>query len=231
METFLIITGIASLIGGLAIIYYIVRWIVRRPYKKYFNIIWKRSSALKAKNVMGGRATYVRGYRDFYKHRDTDNEIESRIKNGQHALVIGNPLAGKTRAVYQALKRLKKAVDVLIPNLVEFETADFKIPAQFPLKRNRVIVIDDLDKFAVLKNFSHVFQQFGDSEATLIATCRSGDNYDLICKKMETELQIFGKPVEISKIGRDEAIEVAQKSEKTLPKTFDGNIGSIFMPI
>lgn len=203
-----------------------------RKLKAYYEVMWKKSSALKPREVLGIRGRSKYGFHEYYHQRQEDQSIKERIEDDQNVLVIGNPLAGKSRAIYQALNTLKKPCNVTIPKLVDIDAEDFRVPLRFSLWRKTILVLDDLDKFLDQQNFMYLFREFAKRNTIIIASCRSGPEYEKLCRTMERELaSIFGDPMEISKISKEEGQEVARKTGRKLPRTFDGNIGSIFLEL
>jgi len=204
----------------------------REKFKKYYETVWKKSSRLTPEEVLGIRGKKEFGFNKLYFRRPEDEQIEQRLASGDHVLVIGNPLAGKTRAIYQALKNSKKKYDVTIFKRPDTYTSlDIYIPKRFTFWRKQVLVLDDINKFAGIQGFTYLLNEFLKRNDIILATCRSGPEYEKVRNLLERELEWFGKPVEIPKVEREEAKQVAQKIGKTLPGTFDGNIGSIFVDI
>jgi tetratricopeptide (TPR) repeat protein len=149
-----------------------------------------------------------------------------------NVLIIGNPLAGKTRAMYELLKHSKRKYDVTILKRPDtFTSLDFHIPLRFTFWRKRVLVLDDVDKFAGIQGFTYLLNEYFKHNVIILATCRSGIEYEKLCASIEREMALFGDPIELSKVTRDTAEDVAQQVGKDVPETFDGNIGSIFVPI
>ena len=62
---------------------------------------------------MGERGSPKTGFRDYYSSRPEDERILAKIENRENVLIVGPPLVGKTRAAYQAFKRLSKPHDVI----------------------------------------------------------------------------------------------------------------------
>lgn len=205
---------------------------VRKINRKYFEIIWKKSSDLESKDILGLRGEEEYGFNEYYKQRQQDHVIKSTIEKGEDILITGNPLAGKTRAVYNALKNLEEPVDIIAPRVVNIEYSDFKIPKRIFTKRSGVLILDDIDKFAEKENFFHLIREFYTKDYTIIATCRSGSPYDRFKSKAERENHPpFKKEVYIPKPGKTFCRKVAKETVGELPSTFDGNVGSIFLPL
>ena len=112
-------------------------------------------------------------------------------------LVVGNPLAGKTRAILRALKSLKKRACVLVPGLVDIRPEEFVIPGAVETFSNPIVVLDDIDKFAARQNFDYMFGEFKKKDMTIVATCRSGDEFERFCKGNERIVETFKEPIEI----------------------------------
>ena len=204
----------------------------RHKLKAQYEVIWRKSSYLKPAQVLGIRGHEKHGFHHYYHPRQHDTLIINRIQKGQNVLVIGNPLAGKTRSVYQALLGLNKPHAVIVPNLRDVNTEDFRIPLRFRWRRKKILLLDDIDKFFDYQNFMYLLQQFIRKGVIVVATCRSGPEYQKVCTKMERELStVFGNPIEVAEISENDAKEVTKQTSRKLPDTFDGNIGSIFLQL
>jgi tetratricopeptide (TPR) repeat protein len=207
---------------------------INEGLKPYYDVVWKKSSSLRPQDVLGQlRGRPEGGFFKYYYGRETDKHIQDKIDNGENVLVVGSPLAGKSRAVYQALITLKKPQDVLIPRLVDINPESFRIPFHFKIWRRRVVFLDDIDKFTDIQNFNYLVQEILITKnISMIATCRFGPEYDKLSLKMESDLSlIFGNPINISKISRKEGGEISKKIGLDMPSEFDGNIGSIFIKL
>ena len=204
-----------------------------KRFKPYYNVVWKKSSSLRPDEVLGLRGQSKHGFDKYYHLRENDEYIRKKIETCENVLVVGSPLAGKSRAIYQALITLENPQDVLIPKLVDINPESFQIPFHFKVWRKRVIVLDDIDKFTDVQNFNHLVQEIlNEKDIIVVASCRSGPEYDKLCRKMESKLSvIFGDPVEIAKISREKGGEISREIGIDLPSEFDGNIGSIFIKL
>ncbi|MCD6451897.1 MAG: tetratricopeptide repeat protein [Acidobacteria bacterium] len=198
--------------------------------KKYYKVVWKKGSELKPEEILEQRGNKERyGFNEYYHKRECDELIKDKIINNQNVLITGNPLAGKTRSIYQALLELKSH-KVLIPEVGDIKPEDFLIP---PLRGKGVLFLDDLNKFVGKQNFEYLISEFLKRKIPIIATCRSGPEYEQIWKKLEEKLSLtFGDPIEIPKVSREEGEKIAKETGKDeLPESFDGTIGSIFLPL
>ena len=203
-----------------------------KKLKAYYEIKSKRSSSLKPEEALGIRGDPKFGFHPYYYQRKEDEVIRKKIENNENALIIGNPLVGKSRAIYQALTSLKEPRGVIIPRVVDINPEDFLVPLRFGSWREAILLLDDIDKFTEKQNFKHLLDEFMKRGVIIVATCRIGPEYEKLCGKMEKELHsIFGNPIRMREISRDEGEEVAQQTGRQLPHTFDGNIGSIFLQL
>lgn len=202
-----------------------------RKLKSYFEVMWKKSSSLQPEEVLGLRGKSKHGFLEYYYERENDKIIRDRISSNKNVLILGNPLAGKSRAVYQALRSSDR--DVLIPRLVDINPESFQIPFHLKFWRRKVVFFDDIDKFTDVQNFNYLIQAIlKEKDITIIATCRCGPEYAKLSGKMESQLSfIFVDPVEIAKISGEEADEIPKTIGGEMPSEFDGNIGSIFIKL
>ncbi len=207
-----------------------LKW--RKYLRDTFAAVWKPPQRLKPETVMGSRGTPKFGYRAYYYSRDADRAIRERIAKGQHVLILGDPLAGKTRAAYEALKAAKRLA-VTIPCLDDIKREAFRVPPRRAFWRRKVLLLDDLDKFMGKQNFVHLLNKFLGKGAVVVATCRSGDEYARLRAALERERLdgLFGDPVQIPAITTEEAACVARQAGVKMPRHFDHRIGSIFLDI
>jgi hypothetical protein len=104
----------------------------------------KKKKKLKPKEVMGERGSQKTGFRDYYSSRPEDDLILAKIESRENVLIVGPPLAGKTRAAYQAFKRLNKPHNVIIPRCDDITLDMFLVPKNWKLWRSRILFLDDL---------------------------------------------------------------------------------------
>lgn len=202
----------------------------RRKLKVYYEVMWKKSSKLRPNEVLGIRGGL--GFDEYHYKRPVDEVVKKKIEYNQNVLIVGSPLSGKSRAIWQALTTLGKPHDVIIPRPVDIDPEDFHVPFRFTFWRKGILLLDAIDRFAEKRNFMHLLQKFLERNTIIVASCRAGPEYDKLRGKMKGELpSIFGDPIEIPEIQREEAEKIADKAGRELPTTFDGNIGSIFLQL
>jgi tetratricopeptide (TPR) repeat protein len=209
----------------------------RKLLNAIYDVKWKSTTKLKPKEVMGERGSSKSGFRDYYSSRLEDDLLLAKIENRENVLIVGPPLAGKTRAAYHAFKRLSKPHDLIIPRCDYINTETFLIPRNWKFWRLRILFLDDLHKYVEKNGFERLFRVFLDSEIPIVATCRSGKEY----KSMEAKIgggdidpeMIFGGPgIELKTITEEEGKRIADAVN--IPWTdvkFNHTMGSIFLKL
>jgi len=201
----------------------------RKELYNYYSVIWKNSRKLSPKEILGERPC-----EEYYMNRSVDELILNRLGSKQNILIIGQPLSGKTRAVYNAFKKSPKKYYVLVPRSVPMSV--FQIPTDYFFRKNKVIFIDDLQHYIEKQdNYHLLFRQAQLKNLPIIAACHSGKEFTKVKNKLtEQNLNIdiiFGSGVaEVEKISADTGKQVAAKlGMKWDSIKFNGTIGSIFM--
>jgi len=219
--TGIIVTAIVPYIG------YIYK--TRKEFKNYYSVIWKSSSKLKAKELLDERP-----YQEYYFERNVDNFLLRTLERRRNALVIGSPLSGKTRAVFNSVKSLKHEADILIPRNVTMPV--FRLPKDYKFWKNKLIFIDDLQYYIERQDSYHLlFRAAKEAGIPVLATSHSGKEFKKVRNKMtEQNLDIdtiFGEDIiELEKISAVEGKKVAEKLGMQWDNVkFNGTIGSIFM--
>ena len=217
----IIVTAIVPFIG------YIYK--SRKEFKNYYSVIWKNSSKLKAKDLLGERP-----YEEYYHERSIDSFLARTLERKRNTLIIGPPLSGKTRAAYNSLKKLKKSPNVLVPRSVNMSS--FQLPKDYMFWKDKLIFIDDLQYYVEKQDSYHMlFRTAKEKNIPLVATCHSGREFKKVKNRLiEHNLDldiIFGEDVfELEKISLDEGKKIAEKLQMKWDKVkFNGTIGSIFM--
>jgi len=201
-----------------------------RKHKAYYEIIWKKSSWLKPRELLKERP-----FNKYYYQRPEDNLIREGLNNKKNVLIMGRPLSGKSRAAYQALTNLNKPHNVIIPRCTDINLETFVFPKCLSFWRPRTILIDDLHRFVEQQNFEHLFRIAIENNVTIVATCRSGMEHKKVKNKMldrNIDLEtIFGRnTIELGRVSEDVGKEIANKVGVIWGDViFDETVGSIFM--
>lgn len=148
--------------------------------------------------------------------------------------MVGRPLSGKTRAVYEVLKKLEESCFVIKPRPINIEIDKFRLPI-IPGNRKKVLFLDDLHIFAEKENFDYLFEMARKNNLIIVATCRSGFEYDLLETKLPDNLTIeciFDRIVTYDRISESEAQLIASDLELDWEDIeFDGTIGSLLLKL
>jgi tetratricopeptide (TPR) repeat protein len=228
--TFLEVIPVISSLISLFPIGYLVRR--REVHKSYYSVTWKLSKYLKPSDLLAERP-----FEDYYESRDFDDQISEALGKHQNILIKGIPLAGKSRAIYEALKNNKESFDVLIPRCREINPDSFVIPYRARLWRKGVVIFDDLQRFVEQPGFGYLVSEISKRKYIIIASSRTGASFQLVeCKFAGEGLALdsfFGRNViEILLVDEDIAKKIAQNLRKDWEKiSFNGTIGSIFMEL
>lgn len=202
-----------------------------RKIKAYYEVVWKKSSSLNPKEVLG-----MRPFNKYYYQRPEDDLIGGSLNKKENVLIIGSPLSGKSRAAYQALMNLSKPHDVIIPKCTDINRENFLFPKHLKFWRPRIILFDDLHRLVEQQNFEHLFEVARENNVVIVATCRSGTEHKKVKNKMldkNMDLEtIFGENIELKKVTEDVGKQIAHEVGKNWDKVkFDGTVGSIFMSL
>jgi tetratricopeptide (TPR) repeat protein len=202
---------------------------LRKEYKNYYSVIWKSSRRLKARELLGERP-----YDVYYFERKLDVMLLRVLERKRNVLIVGPPLSGKTRAVFNSLKKFKKKIDVLVPRAVFVPS--FHFPKDFMFWREKLILIDDLQYYVEKQdNYHLLFRAAKERGIPIAAACHSGREFKKVKNKLaENNLDvdiIFGENIiELEKISVEEGKKVAKIMGMQWDSVkFNGTIGSIFM--
>ena len=234
-----IILGIIGILLAIAVSLAAFIYRRRKLVNSIYDVKWKSTAKLKPKEVMGERGSPKTGFRDYYSEREEDDLILAKIENRDNVLIVGPPLAGKTRAAYQAFKRLSKPQDVIIPRCDDITLETFLVPRNWKLWRPRILFLDDLQTFVEKNGFERLLRAFLDTDTLIVATCRSGIEY----KKIEAKIgggdidpaMIFGgSGIELKTIAEEEGKRIADAVNlpwADVKFNFNGTVGSILLPL
>jgi len=230
-----IIAGVVAALTAVAAYFRLLFRVYKEKKQKHtthFNVLWKKSSDLTPEDVLGIRATDKLNFNPAYMERsEVDPPLRNSLAKGDCILIVGNPLAGKTRAVYEALKKMHNPSSVLIPRPEDIKPGEFEIPDKSKFFFDPVVIFDDINKFASKQNFEYLINLFVREGAIIIATCRKGDDYENFCKGHDSILQVFNRTIEIPKVETVVAEDFAEQNNIESSGNFDGNIGSLFVHI
>ncbi len=211
----------------------------RKLLNSIYDVKWKSTAKLRAKEVMGERGSPKIGFRDYYSSRPEDERILAKIENRENVLIVGPPLAGKTRAAYHAFKRLNKTHDVIIPRCDHINTETFLVPWNWKSWRPRILFLDDIHKYVEKKGFERLLRAFLDTDTIIVATSRSGIEYKKIEARIgggdiDPALIFGGSGIELKTITEEEGKRIADAVNipwANVKFNFNGTVGSILLPL
>ena len=194
-----------------------------KKQKKLLRRKWISGARLESKDMLGNRPSYK------YRPREEDEILRNMLLEEKSILVRGNALAGKTRTVFEVLKSMGSLVDVIIPLPEDIDSGDYPFADNYGMN-TEIVILDDLDRFVEMSNFAKMIEVIKAKHFLIIATCQSGEKFELVSKKIDIST-VFGKNiVDIGLISKDEAQRIAEREDIKWEDTeFDGTIGSVFM--
>ncbi|WP_218104596.1 hypothetical protein, partial [Methanosarcina sp. A14] len=203
----------------------------QKKLRSLFNLTWKNSTSIGKEEVLGNRP-----FNEYYFLRPEDEKVWNCLDNEKSVLIVGPPLAGKTRMIYESLIKSKKH-DLIIPRSTDIEIESFILPRQMKFWKPKLMFIDDLHRFVEQQNFEYLFEVCRKNKINLIATCRSEVEYNktkkrMLDKNLDLETGIFDQIIEVNEISEQQGKEIAENVDRHWNEIrFNKTVGSIFMPL
>ena len=220
------------LVLSLPIIGVILFYAWEREKKAEFRRIWELYKPIKKITPEDFK---IEKYKKAYIYRNSNITIENLLKNKKHILIIGKPKIGKTRAAYEAIKKLEN-FSVIKPRPEKIEEIEkIKIP---PLSnKNFILFLDDLQRF-IGKSVGDLINKLKRESRNLIivATCRTGKKeLGLVERVVEEEKEMLPlyrefTYIDLEEISEEKGRRLAQ--DVGLPwetVEFDGTPGSVIL--
>jgi hypothetical protein len=168
-----------------------------------------------------------------------DSAIYSRIKksieNETITLIIGHPLSGKTRVVYDTLKQ-NKIWNLIIPRKNK-EIREYFIPTTLS---NILVVLDDVDDFCYPDSLAlfNLLKYIVSRDIKCVITCRKGPELAKFQNYINSNFSstIFLNTFDIQRFDKNndqvkKFLEINREKFKSDIRNFDGNFGSIVLPL
>ena len=202
--------------------------------------------------AMFGSFSYEKRYRDssskgHYFCREVDHQLDKLLNDKRWVIIEGHPLAGKTRAVFEAIKRLQNSGN-------SFAMWPFKMPEQasqpllspkFPEADYRIVWMDDFDALLrdiIKKGYSSndinlLLKCVADNNLILIATARTGPTYFDIRNRFGLDDHLWDKLESLSMnrlSGNQEKAFFAwykENIDENLSNQYDHHPGSLFLDL
>ena len=155
------------------------RWVIYR--NQDFEMMW---AVYKKANMLKPEDFNIQRYKKSYVIRNSDIIIDNYIKKRKYIIITGKPKSGKTRAAYEAIRKLENfTVIKQNPDDMDIE----KIKAMTIKNSNFILFLDDLHQF-LNRNIDDVINilKNNSKELIVIATCRTGIELDLVRENLLT---------------------------------------------
>ncbi|KAF5415033.1 MAG: hypothetical protein C5S49_06280 [Candidatus Methanogaster sp.] len=208
---------------------------------KFERMDFKEIGVYKSVNDLTPDDFDIQKYHDAYISRNSDEKIKSALKEGKNILIVGRPMAGKTRAAFEAIKLSDdfKGFDVLKPLPILSKLSRVSI-SKLELRRDTVLFLDDLNKFAGISEFVDISSsiqylikklKISRYDLPIIATCRSGEEQKKAKEEFISILRDFDE-IEIEDISKKEGKKLADATGLEFGEyDFDHTPGSVTLDL
>jgi len=205
--------------------------------KKIYSSVWTESKEFSSVEVLGlDRGSKEYSFSDYYYKREIDNKFKDLVENtNKNIILIGRPLSGKTRLVFEWFKEAEN-IRVLIPNKTNLNEEIF-IPKAYDQKAKKIAFFDDLNDYTNLVNIHNLFfQLLLEKDIRIIATCQSDVIFNIVklyfFEKLKINIKNIFSIINIDNISELDLFYIINKVDKKIDDiSFDGTIGSIFLPL
>lgn len=194
------------------------------------------SNKLDPKDFMGLRGK--RYVSDLFFNHSIYKKISNSIQNNNLTLILGNPISGKTRIVYDNLKSFSN-YKILKANNVISELDEYGFDSN---TSNTIIFFDDIDEFynENSKKINLLLAKIISEDIKCVITCRKGPEYGKfkyfvdkhILNEFREDENLFIIP-RFSKNYKplESFLEKNKKLFRNPINEFDGNLGSLIVPL
>lgn len=199
---------------------------------KFCTVIWKKPIKIKPKHLE------INKFHEYYYETEEMKNLVESLENKENTIIIGKPLSGKTRNIYEAIRRVEKKYAVTIVKNIDIYESNVRFPRLLKFWRTKLIIIDDLHKFVAKINFHLVIREIQKQDCILLFACRSRIEYSRANNKFKKEFN-FGleelfenNKIEIQRISKAEGLGIAKHfGVKWIQanQNFDGTVGSLLL--
>lgn len=198
---------------------------------KYFKKFYLEKYSLNPVDILDSRGI---DFEDIFFKREVHKEIIDSINTNQLTLIVGNPLAGKTRLVFDTFKKIKKGI-IYIP-IKDNSISEYRLPTTN--QKELIVFLDDVDEYCKTPALNRLLHYITLKKIKCIITCRTGPEFDIFKKYLNNrnyskvlENRFHIKPIDKESLDFIKFCELNQKYFKSDIKNFDGNIGSLMLPL
>ena len=177
-------------------------------------------------------------HKDFYYEREFDDELLDIALAGENILLLGNSLAGKTRAIYELIKKIAlhhPDTNIIFPENIPIKKAPIKLPLKEGYRN--IAFIEDIDDHykndkGVKKRYDEMIKALVRGKVQIFATCRTGPEYKEFKRLSISKVREVFRKIMVGKVKREIVLKFDESIIGNIEQSeFDGNIGSIFMHI
>jgi len=197
-----------------------------------FNVFDFKNHEPKPKDFMGARGIHY--YSDRLYKSSSYAEAAEKIKTQPVIFLLGNPLSGKTRVVYDVFTELKKE-KVYVPTKI----SSLEKYSPLPNDDNLILFIDELD--VLLRNNSSQINLLVTNAISkniqVVLCCRTGPEYEFVRNNIGEHIlellhqsQVIIKKIEKHSPEFQIFIKLFEYTDDQVINC-DGNIGSLILPL
>ncbi|OFX27012.1 MAG: hypothetical protein A2033_16085 [Bacteroidetes bacterium GWA2_31_9] len=193
----------------------------------------RKGKDISASDFFEDREINTRKFNDYYYERhDIDEKLLQNVKAGNHTIITGKPLAGKTRAIYELInKKIPESNIVFYHHYNEIWKEISISKLILPKEQNTLFIFDEIDKYFKHEDFWFILKKILDSELklTIICTCQTS-----MIETIESSLlYLFVKfcRIHIEPIKDEKIKEYISKKLNVSKIVMDDTIGSCLLPL
>lgn len=187
--------------------------------------------ALDPISFMGIRGKHYR--KDFFYSHTVYSMIKERILNENLTLILGNPLAGKTRIVFDSLSELTHGY--VIKPILDSSIKEYRLPGRTDL----IIFFDELDDYCRINPnaLNKLLLSIIKDNIKCVATCRTGPEFFLVKRSLKAHIfsELHSSQVIIPRFDKkDSTLNNFINSNIDQVRnigSFDGNMGALILPL
>lgn len=210
---------------------------IQLNWEENYEIFCKKIEEISPNDIQGLR---YRPHKDWIPRKDidiADEKLAKCISNKENILIIGPPLSGKTRTVYQVLKENFRDYYIFIPRRGINGKSSSLLTPRVPKGSIGILFIDDMDKYIQSKKICQLIERalFLD-DIIIVATCSREGYYEIISPKNPISGYLAGfSRIELSLVKPDVAKKLSEKTPYLkVPKGFENKeipIGFLFLDL
>ncbi|MGB1207024.1 MAG: hypothetical protein ACPG5B_15365, partial [Chitinophagales bacterium] len=202
--------------------------------KKYYYFI-KTADKVTQHDILNLRSDT---YQKAYFKRYTDNTLWEAIAENEKraAVMIGDSLSGKTRAILELIQELPNAEKTLVFQIKDsFFDTNFELPPNLEQYERILVFFDEIGDYFQRKNTNNLLKDLlRNPKLQIVATVRKGPEYAEYHGKIDGEIKRHFREIRIPDLTKSDyfsvLVQLQQKKAKFQDETYDNaNIGSILM--